>query len=183
MLRRSMAGRARPASRTTFYLHNWKVCGSLVTMDHLQQQLRTAERAAAAPFVDEPRSEGWYPLLMAAFVTALTAGPVMTLHGMGYLGFLLQGLAIGATAVYYVRHEKRAGAVPRMRSAPAEVRRAYAFLLVGAVVAVAVSVVAWLLGGWPVGLTAVFVSSLAVVWLYERRVYPRAVALVRDRLA
>lgn len=152
-------------------------------MDDLQQELRAAERAATAPFVDEPRSEGWYPLLMAVFVTAQVAGPLLTVHGMGYLGFSLQALAIVATALYYVRHARRAGAVPRMRSAPPEVRRAYAFLLVGALVAVVVSVLAWLLGGWPAGLTAVFGSSLALVWLYERRVYPRAVALVRERLA
>lgn len=152
-------------------------------MDHLKHELHAAERAASSPFVDEPRSEGWYPLLMAAFVTALAAGPVMTLNGLGYLGFLLQALAIAATAAYYVRHGKRAGAVPRMRSAPPEVLRAYAFLLVGAVAAVGVSVGAWLLGGWQAGLPAVFLSGWGVVWLYERRVYPRAVALVRKRLA
>ena len=83
-------------------------------MDHLQQELRAAERSATVPFVDEPRSEGWYPVMMAAFVTALTAGPVIVLHGLGYAGFLLQAVAIGATAVYYVRHERRAGAVPRI---------------------------------------------------------------------
>jgi hypothetical protein len=36
---------------------------------------------------------------------------------------------------------------------------------------------------WPVGLSTVFLSSLAVVWLYERRIYPRAVTLLQERLA
>lgn len=152
-------------------------------MDDVQQDLRAAERAAATPFVDEPRSQEWYPFFMAASVTALTAGPVLTVHGLGYLGFSLQALAMAAVAVYYLRHQERAGAVPRMRSAPPEVRRAYLFLLVGAVAAVGVSVTAWTLGGWPVGLATVFLSSLGAVWLYERRIYPRALALLQERLA
>jgi hypothetical protein len=152
-------------------------------MDDLQQELRAAERAAATPFVDEPRSEAWYPLLMAAFVTAMAAGPVLVAHGLGFPGFSLQALALAAVAFYYVGHHQRAGAVPRMRSAPPEVQRAYVVLLVGALAVVIVSVVAWSINGWPSGLTAVFLSSLALVWLYERRLYPRAVTLLRERLA
>ena len=152
-------------------------------MDELQQELRAAERAAAAPFVEDPRSQAWYPLFMAAFVTALTAGPVLTVHGLGYLGFPLQAVALAAVAFYYARHHERAGAVPRMRSAPPEVQRAYTLVLVGAVAGLGVSVLTWLVSGWPTGLAAVFVSSLAVAWLYERHLYPRALHLVQQRLA
>lgn len=152
-------------------------------MDHVHQQLRAAERAAAAPFVEEPRSEAWYPALMAAFCTAICAGPVLVVTGYAPLGFLLQAVAVVALAAYYARHQARAGAVPRMRAAPPEVRRAYAHLLGGTALAAAVSAGLWLLGGWPVGLATVFVTVLAVVWFYERRSYPRAVARVRERLA
>lgn len=152
-------------------------------MDDLKQELRAAERAAAAPFVEDPRSQAWYPLFMAAFVTALTAGPVLTVHGLGYLGFPLQALALAAVGSYYLRHHKRAGAVPRMRSAPPEMQRAYTLLLLGAVTALGISVMTWLASGWPAGLAAVFGSSLALAWLYERHLYPRALRLLQQRLA
>ncbi len=152
-------------------------------MDDVQQELRAAERAAAAPFVDEPRSESWYPLFMAAFCTAIVAGPLLVVRGPGALGLGVQLVAVLALGAYYARHHSRAGAVPRMRSAPPEVRRAYSQLFVGIATAALLSAGLWVLGGWRVGLSTVFVSSLVVVWLYERRLYPRAVARVRGRLA
>jgi len=36
---------------------------------------------------------------------------------------------------------------------------------------------------WRLGLSTNFVMALAITWVYERSVYPRAAQRVRDRLA
>ena len=142
-----------------------------------------ADRAAAAPFVEQPRSAWWYAPATAVFFTAMAAGPALAASGHAPLGFSIQGAALLGFLVFNHDHRRRAGTSPRMRSAPHEITVAYVFLAVGGTVAATVTAMSWLTWGAQAGLAVLFLASLGVVWTYERLVYPRAVRLVRQRLA
>ncbi|WP_157358952.1 hypothetical protein [Arthrobacter sp. Soil782] len=152
-------------------------------MENTHDALHDVERAAAAPFVNEPVSQWWYPLLMASFFTAMAAGPLLISQGRGAAGMGLQAVAIIAVGAFYVAHRAKSGTSPRMRSAPDEIKRAYRWLCLAFGGSMAVSVVVWMLLGWQGGLSVIFVMTLAITWAYERILYPRAVQQVRDRLA
>ena len=152
-------------------------------MENTQDALRDVEQAAAAPFVNEPVSPWWYPLLMASFFTALVAGPLLISQRWAVAGFGLQLVAIIAVGVFHAAHRTKAGTSPRMRSAPDEIKHAYRWFFLGFGGSATVSVAVWMLLGWQGGLSAIFVTTLAVTWAYERVLYPRAVQRVRDRLA
>lgn len=152
-------------------------------MENTRNALRDVELAAAAPFVNEPVSPWWYPLLMASFFTALVAGPLLISQGLGAAGFGLQLVAIIAVGVFYAALRAKAGTSPKMRSAPDEIKHAYRGLFLGFGGSAVVSVAVWVLLGWQGGLSAIFLTTLATTWEYERVLYPRAVQRVRDRLA
>lgn len=151
-------------------------------MESTQNILHEAERAAAAPFLNEPRSPWWYPLLTGAFFTGLAAGPLLIAHGYAPLGFVLQAAAVCAYSAFMLGHRRRAGTSPRLRRAPREVRGAYWWLGGATVVCAAVTIACWVSMGWQAGLPSLFLSSAAATWWYERRAYPRAVAATQERL-
>lgn len=155
----------------------------LSDMETTDATLRAAERAAAAPFIDYPKTPWWYPLLFATFMTAVLAGPALVQHGHGIAGFGLQFLSLAALITFARWYRTRWGAWPRMSAAPAEIKGAYRWFLTMFVVGAVVSVAAWLLGGPQVGLPAIFVVAYALIWAYEGVVYPRAAQRVRERLA
>jgi hypothetical protein len=151
-------------------------------MENTEDTLRDVKRAAAAPFVNEPVSQWWYPLLMAGFFTAMVAGPLLISQGRGVAGMGLYAVAIIAVGVFYVAHRAKSGTSPKMSSAPDEIKRVYRWFCLAFAGSLAVSVVMWIFLGWQSGLSAFFVTTLATTWIYERVLYPRAVQQVRDRL-
>ncbi|MCL3862532.1 hypothetical protein [Actinotalea sp. K2] len=165
------------------HLRKWKVPDVLASMENAQDALRDIDRAAAAPFVNDPVTAWWYPPTMAGFFTAMAAGPLLISQGRGAAGFGLQAVALITLVMVYAAHRAKSGTSPRMRSAPDEFKHAYRWLCLTYAGSLAVSVVVWVLLGWQVGLSAVFVTMLAATWSYERVVYPRAVHRVRNRLA
>lgn len=152
-------------------------------MENAQHALRELDLAAAAPFVNDPVTEWWYPPMMASFFTAMAAGPLLISQGHAAAGLTLQAVANVTVVLYYLAHRAKAGTSPRMRSAPAEIKGAYRWCFVVFTGCAAVSAALWILFGWTVGLCTIFATTLAATWAYERVVYPRAVRLVRDRLA
>lgn len=121
--------------------------------------------------------------MMASFFTAMAAGPLLISQGRGAAGFGVQAAAIIAVSVFYVAHRAKSGTSPRMRSAPDEIKHAYRWCFMAFAGSVAISVAVWMLLGWQLGLCAIFVTTLAATWSYERVVYPRGVQQVLDRLA
>lgn len=152
-------------------------------MENAQRALRDVDLAAAAPFVNYPVTEWWYQPMMASFFTAMAAGPLLISQGRGAAGFGVQAAAIIAVSVFYVAHRAKSGTSPRMRSAPDEIKHAYRWCFMAFAGSVAISVAVWMLLGWQLGLCAIFVTTLAATWSYERVVYPRGVQQVLDRLA
>ncbi|MCY7402037.1 MAG: hypothetical protein LH477_13990 [Nocardioides sp.] len=145
--------------------------------------MRAIERAAAAPFITAPRTQWWYPVLMACFFTAMMAGAPLVGRGHAAVGFGLQVLALVAVGVFYGTYRETWGTRPRMRSAPPEIAAVYRWCWGAFAGAMLLSAAVWVLSDWRVGLSSIFVTTLAVTWAYERRVYPRAAQQVRERLA
>ncbi len=152
-------------------------------MESNEQQMRAIERAAATPFITAPRTPWWYPVLMACFFTAMVAGVPLVGRGHAAAGFGLQVLALVAVGVFCGAHRETWGTRPRTRSAPAEIMGAYRWCWVALSGCVVISAAAWEWVDWRVGLGSIFVTTLAVTWVYERSVYPRAAQQVRERLA
>lgn len=152
-------------------------------MENYEATLRSADRAAAAPFTQTPRISIWYPFAMATYFTVVAATFPLLQDGHIILGAGLLLLAVAAVLVLTLTIRARWGTWPRLSAAPAEIKRAFMLYLLTAVAAIVVAVAAWSLFGTIGGLVAVFLTTLAVVWAYEFRLYPAAAQQVRQRLA
>lgn len=155
----------------------------LSTMENIDDLLRSADRAAAAPYTYEFDTPAWYPVAMAAYFTTIAGAFPLLLSGRLALGTGLLVLAVAAVLVLTLVLRRRFGTWPSMNGAPVEIRRVFLLLIFLALGALLVSMLVWQLMGVLGGLLAVFLSSLAVVWSYEFRLYPAAAAKLRRRLA
>ncbi|MFC4555925.1 hypothetical protein [Georgenia faecalis] len=152
-------------------------------MINMDAALRSADRAAAAPFLQTPRIPAWYPFAMATYFTAVFGAFLLLRDGRVVPGAVLLLLAVAAVLAQATLTRARWGTWPRLSEAPAEIRRAFALYVLLAVAAIIASVGVWSWVGAAGGLAAVFLTALAVVWAYEFRLYPAAARQVRQRLA
>ncbi|WP_152915975.1 hypothetical protein [Arthrobacter sp. RIT-PI-e] len=152
-------------------------------MENIDAVLRAADRAAAAPYTYRYDTPAWYPFAMAAYFTAIAGTFPLLMTGRLVLGMGLLVLAVGAFLALTMVLRRRFGTWPSMDGAPVEIRRVFGVLLLLALAVVLVSTIVWQLTGAPGGLLAIFLTSLAVVWSYEFRLYPAAAARLRRRLA
>lgn len=146
------------------------------------QLLREADRAAAAPFVDHPRSPWWYEAAAGLWWGALAV--VVHLFAQGRSSEASAALA--ALVVLQIATitglRRRSGVWPRLAEAPREIRAAYRWLLLGLVAAGLVAGLLWWQLGWVAGVVATACGTAVVHALHGRWGYPRAAARVRDRL-
>lgn len=155
----------------------------LSTMENFDATLRSADNAAATPFIQTPRIPVWYPLAMAAYFAAVFGAFLLIGQDHIVLGAGLLLLSVSVVLVQTLIIRGRWGAWPRMSEAPAEIKRVFVLYLFLAVAAGIVSVTVWSLAGDVSGLITVFLTALTVVWAYEFRLYPAAARRVRQRLA
>lgn len=155
----------------------------LSTMETTDESLRSADRAAATPFVQTPRISVWYPPGIAAYFTVIAGASLLMRNGQLALGAGLLLLAIVAVVAQALITRARWGTWPRMAIAPSEIKRAFALYIVLAVAAILVSTVIWSWFGDIAALVSIFCTMLTVVWAYEFRLHPAAAARVRRRLA
>lgn len=155
----------------------------LSTMENIEDVLRSADRAAAAPYTYDFDTPAWYPFAMAAYFTAIAGTFPLLMVGRLVLGTGLLALAVTAVLMLTLVLRQRFGTWPAMTGAPAEIRRVFRLLLLLALAVLLVSTMVWQLTGPLGGLAVVFLTSLAVVWAYEFRLYPAAAARLRRRLA
>lgn len=151
--------------------------------DELRDQLRAADRAAAAPYLDYPKEPWWVVPAFGALASLFVLGVGLRDRPdvPGVLWALIMAL-VALSAVGYVSWQRRRrGATPSGR-APQEVNRVLWWFVGGAI---GVAVVLFLLADWApwwVGMPAAFVlASGGLFWF--GRAYARAVAKVRERLA
>ncbi len=145
--------------------------------------LRDLDRAAALPFIDYPRSPWWYPFLMGGLFAAMGAGLFLGNRGHVVAALCVFAAAIVSSGLYFRWYRSRWGTWPEMSEAPAEIRGAYRRYFVGMFVALVLIVVVGLLSPPVVTVVVTFLVLTALIWGYERKVYPAACADVRARLA
>ncbi|MGD9959979.1 hypothetical protein [Nocardioides sp.] len=144
-------------------------------------QLREADRAAAAPYLDYPPSPVWYPVATGAwFALMLLAVSALDDHRGWAIAAIVTLVAIEFAFIAWVRRSW--GTWPRMAGAPAEITGAYRWYVVRLVALVLVVGVAGWLGGHWVAAGVAFVGTTALIWTYDR-IYARAASLTRERLA
>jgi hypothetical protein len=152
-------------------------------MENYDETLRLADRAAATPYTQIPRTPGWYPVAMAGYFTLVAGTFPLLRDGRILLGAALLLVAVIAVSALTMTLRARLGTWPRLSTAPAEIKRAFGLFIVLAIVALGVSSAVWAWSGDIAGLVAVFLTALTVVWAYEYRLYPAAAQQVRQRLA
>jgi hypothetical protein len=151
-------------------------------MESYDETLRLADRAAAAPYTELPRTPGWYPVAMAGYFTLVAGTFPLLREGQILLGVgLLLGAIIAVSTLTMILRVKL-GTWPRLSTAPSEIKRAYGLFIVLALIALIISSAVWMWFGDIAGLVAVFLTTLTVVWAYEFRLYPAAAQQVRQRL-
>lgn len=153
--------------------------------NEIREQLRLAERAAAAPYIDYPK-DPWWQFLLLSLVLPIFALLLNTLvNGSTTMRSLLalQSLAItGITLAVVLSQRKRRGALPSGGKAPAELRRVFRWYFVGAsALTLAVSALA---------LTTPLYVSMPVAWALSLfgiawfgMAHERAAVRIRERLA
>jgi len=143
------------------------------------EALRTADRAAAAPYIDYPPTPRWYPP-----VTGLWAGAFCLVMGIpddSELRLVAILALVGAEVAFLLWYRRYRGTWPRGR-APEEIRKVMMIFFVGVATVVAVlALTLWLAPAWVAAIVAVIVVTPAVAW-YERA-YAAAAARARVRLA
>lgn len=152
-------------------------------MENHKETLRSADRAAAAPFTQTPRISTWYPLAMAAYFTLVAGSFPLTREGRIIPGLGLLLVAVVAVVTLTLTIRVRWGTWPRLSTAPTEIKRAYGLFIILALMALGVSSLAWTWLGDVAGLITVFLTALAIVCAYEFHLYPAAAQQVRQRLA
>ncbi len=152
-------------------------------MDNFDATLRSADRAAAAPFTQTPRIATWYPFAMASYFTAVAGTFPLMRDGRIILGIGLLLVAVAAVLILTLTIRAKWGTWPRLSVAPIEIKRAFLLFIILALIALGVSAAIWLWFGDIAGLITVFLTALVVIWAYEFRLYPAAAQQVRQRLA
>ncbi|GAB3089599.1 hypothetical protein GCM10027215_39460 [Nocardioides zeae] len=162
---------------------------SIMESNDVRAQLHALERAEAAPYVDQRPSPWWFAPAFGAWFGVMAA--VQDFHWSHDVSSMWQALVTLAILVpmaaligaYTSWHQRYHGAWPKLVGPkPPEIRRVYRlYFLAFVVVAAALVGVALLVPWWVTGaVTAVVAYGFLVA--YER-VYERAAAAVRERLA
>lgn len=151
--------------------------------DEVRDQLRTVERAAAAPYVDYPRDPWWVVPAFGALASLLVLGIDLSGHSdvPDVLGVLLMAFVALSAWGYAWWQYRRRGTAPSGK-VPQELNRVLWWFVAGAIV---VAVAMFLLADWAplwLGMPVAFVlASAGMSWF--GRAYERAAAKVRERLA
>ncbi|MET7747573.1 hypothetical protein [Micromonospora sp. NPDC005367] len=147
-----------------------------------EEQLRAAERGAAAPYVSYPPTPWWYAPSVGAWAAAMIGTFSWWRENAGmFVGSLAALIAVELLFVVWMRRRHGALPMPGTGKPPAEIAGVWrGYLSALPVVALLVGLVWWLVG---VGAAAGTAFVLVTVGLaaYERR-YAMAAARVRARL-
>ncbi|WP_121253815.1 hypothetical protein [Nocardioides ferulae] len=151
-------------------------------MENTPDELRSIERAEAAPFVDYPPTPRWYYPAAGAWFAGITATQGLTDDHLA-ISMVLLVLLLVAFGVFMGWYSRYRGAMPRFFArTPREMRAT--FLVYFAGVAAVLGSVWWTLAevGWAPASALMFVLATTGLWLHERN-YEAAAARVRSRLS
>ncbi|MQA82997.1 MAG: hypothetical protein GEV10_31855 [Streptosporangiales bacterium] len=150
--------------------------------DEIREQLRAAERAAAAPYVDYPKDPWWTVPGFGALASLIVLGVNLREQSdmPDWAATLPLALVAAGACGYVLWQRRRRGTMPSGK-APREVNRVlWGFVLGAVVVAVVVFVFADLAPLWLAVPSAFVLASGGMLWF--GRAYDRAAAQARERL-
>ncbi|MDQ2852834.1 MAG: hypothetical protein ABI384_02685 [Allobranchiibius sp.] len=145
-----------------------------------REALAEMERGEASPYVDYPRTPGWYPLTVGVWAGALVLA-IALLQRSTWLGALaIVGLVVleGAFLGWYQRLH---GALPSLRNPPAEFRPLFQRYAFGFCTILGVAVALWFITNPWVTAIAITVLATGGIAAYERA-YAAAAIRTRARL-
>lgn len=174
----------RTGQRWAYHLHVWKVFIKLsdVESTDLEEQLKAAERGAAAPYVSYPPTPSWYAPSVGAWAAAMI-GTFTWWRENAALFMASLAVLIAVEALFVVWMQRRHGALPMpgKGTPPVEIAGVWRGYLVGLAVVILLVGLVWWLVGVPAAAGAAFVLVTVGLAVYERR-YAVAAATTRARL-
>ncbi|MGY4768082.1 hypothetical protein ACXC9Q_14310 [Kribbella sp. CWNU-51] len=143
---------------------------------------RVLERAEATPYVNYPKTPGWYSPAVGLWMAALIGAFIWwRVSAALFVGSLVALVALEFWFITWMRRRHGAMPTPGHGTPPREIGAIWVRFFVAVPVVVALVALAWWLGGVPAGAGTAFVLVTAGLWYYERR-YAVAAAEVRERL-
>ncbi|SCF25313.1 hypothetical protein [Micromonospora mirobrigensis] len=147
-----------------------------------REQLKVAERGAAAPYLDFPPTPWWYAPSIGAWIAAMIGTFIWWReNAVLFTGSLV--ILVTAEILFIHRMQRRHGALPRpgKGTPPDEIAGVWRRYLASLPVLVLVVGVVWWLVGVPAAAVTAFVLVTVGLTAYERR-YAVAAAEARARL-
>lgn len=148
---------------------------TMENVSEIEQHLRAAERASAAPHLNYPPTRWWYAPAIGLWFSALTAVIVLDLHFAVTVGLVVVEL------VAILRYRRAWGTWAKLDNAPPEIAREIHRYFVGAAIVLAAILVAALTLPAPVPIALALVLVTAGMHTYLQR-YERAADATRSRL-
>ncbi|WP_155389205.1 hypothetical protein [Catellatospora paridis] len=146
------------------------------------EQLKAAERGAAAPYVDYPPTPWWYAPAVGAWVAAMIGTFTWWRENAGlFVGSLVALIAVEILFITWMRRRHGALPMPGKGTPPAEIAGVWRGFAAALPVIALLVAATWWLGGVPAAAAASFVLVTAGLAVYERR-YAVAAADTRARL-
>lgn len=152
--------------------------------NEIREQLREAERAAAAPYVIYPKDPWWMIWFLSLVLPLLSIVMFQTRQGEDGVGPLLflPSIMISGIVIFTVTvQRKRRGTFP-MGEAPAELRRVYRWYFIGAAIFGVAAILIALSTPLYISVPVAFVLNLGGLFWFGAS-YERAAHHVRERLA
>jgi hypothetical protein len=175
-----------PGSRTPRFLTcaSGKLSRKVSNMESidLEEQLKAAERGAAAPYVEYPPTPWWYAPSVGAWAAAMIGAFSWWRENAAlFVGSLAALIAI--ETLFIVWMQRRHGALPRpgKGTPPTEIARVWRGFAAAVPVVVLLTGLVWWLISLPAAAGAAFVLVTVGLAAYERR-YAAAAARTRARL-
>lgn len=148
--------------------------------DDPRRSLLEAERAEALPYLDYPPTPAWFFPAAGSWGGLL----VLALAGMDDDKIVALPLLVAllvAEAAFFTWYRRYRRTSPSLTGAPPEIRRQFAWYLLGVVVVLAACGLALVHAGAIAAAAVAFVGVAGGLWWYERR-YAKAAEAARRRL-
>ncbi|MBQ0901056.1 hypothetical protein [Micromonospora sp. U21] len=148
----------------------------------IEEQLRAAERGAAAPYVNYPPTPWWYAPAIGAWAAAMIGTFTWWRENAAlFMASLAALIAVEALFVVWMRRRHGALPMPGKGTPPAEIAAVWRGYFAALPVVTLVVGLVWWLVGIPAAAGAAFVLVTVGLAVYERR-YASAAAGTRARL-
>lgn len=155
------------------HLPSWKAGATFSTMASYPESLEAREalaeleRGEASPYVDYPRTPGWYPPTVGVWAGALVLA-IALLQRSTWLGALAIGGLVVLEGAFLGWYQRLHGALPSLRNPPVEFRPLFQRYAFGFCTILGVAVALWFITTFWVTAIATTVLATGGIAAYER---------------